>query len=187
MPPTDEQGEARLRQRSVLELVDGDVGRQVVDAEDRLAQPERERLGRGHADEEGAGQAGPAGHRDRVDVVRPDPGGLAGPLDGRHHRLEVGSAGHLGYDASETRVLVHTAGDGVGEQRAAADDADPGLVARRLDAEHEWFAHVGHCADNGGVREVGVEELRSGALTIRSYATRWTPPGSARPGSPPGR
>ena len=33
--------------------------------------------------------------------------GLAGALDGRHHRLEVGARGDLGYDATETRVLLH--------------------------------------------------------------------------------
>ena len=66
----DEQREARVGQRAVLELVDGDVGGEVVDAVQRLAEPDRQRLGRGHADEQRAGQAGAAGHGDRVDLVQ---------------------------------------------------------------------------------------------------------------------
>ena len=137
----DQHRQARLGQRAVLELVDRDVGGQVVDAVDRLAEPDRERLGRGDADQQRTGQARTAGHRDRVDVVRADAGGLAGPLDRRHHRLEVGPAGDLGHDAAEARVLVDAAGDRVGEQGVAADDADAGLVAGGLDAEDQGLAH----------------------------------------------
>ena len=54
-----------------------------------------------------------------------------------HHRLEVRPARHLGHDAAEPRVLVDAARDGVDEQGLAAHDADAGLVARRLDAEHQ--------------------------------------------------
>ena len=115
----DQHRQARLGQRPVLELVDGDVGGQVVDAVDRLAEPERQRLGRGHADEQCAGQAGAAGHRDRVDVVQADAGGLAGALEGRDHRLEVGPAGDLGHDTAEPGVLLDAARHRVGEQRVA--------------------------------------------------------------------
>ena len=72
----------------------------------------------------------------------PDAGGLAGPLDGRHHRLEVGPAGDLGHDAAEAGVLLDAAGDRVGEQGVAADDADAGLVAGGLDAEDQGFGHA---------------------------------------------
>ena len=65
----DQHRQARLGQRAVLELVDGDVGGEVVDAVDRLAEPERQRLGGGDADEQRPGQAGAVGDRDRVDVV----------------------------------------------------------------------------------------------------------------------
>ena len=57
VPAADQQRQARLGQRAVLELVDGDVRGEVVDAVDRLAEPERQRLGRGDADEQRAGQA----------------------------------------------------------------------------------------------------------------------------------
>ena len=110
---------------------------EVVDAVERHAERERERLGRGHADEQRAGQARAGRDGDGVEVAQRDAGRRAGPLDGRHHRLEVGAAGDLGHDPAEPRVLVDAARDGVGEQGLAAHDADAGLVARRLDAEHQ--------------------------------------------------
>ena len=57
MAAADQQRQARVGQRAVLELVDGDVRGEVVDAVQRLAEPDRERLGRGDADQQGAGQA----------------------------------------------------------------------------------------------------------------------------------
>ena len=65
----DQHRQARLRQRAVLELVDRDVGGEVVDAVDRLAETERQRLGGGHADQQRPGQSGAVGDGDRVDVV----------------------------------------------------------------------------------------------------------------------
>ena len=56
-------------QRSVLELVDGDVGREVVDPVQRLAEGERVGLGGRDADQQRAGQPGPGGHRDGVDLT----------------------------------------------------------------------------------------------------------------------
>ena len=51
----------------------------------------------------------------------------------------MGARGDLGDDAAEACVLLDRGGDRVGEQRVAAYDADPGLVAGRLDAQHERF------------------------------------------------
>ena len=136
-PPETSMRQARLRQRTVLELVDRDVGGQVVDAVDRLAEPERERLGAGDSHQQRTGEAGTAGDGDRVDVAQRDAGRLGRPLDRRDHRLEVRTAGHLGHHAAEPGVLLDAAGDRVGQQRVAPDDADPGLVARGLDAEDQ--------------------------------------------------
>ena len=137
VPAADQHRHARLGQRPVLELVDGDVRGEVVDAVQRLAEAERERLRRRDPDEQGAGETGAAGHGDRVDVVQLDPGGLAGPLDRRHHRLEVRPGGDLGDDAAEAGVLLHAGGHRVGEQGVPAHDPDTGLVAGGLDAEHQ--------------------------------------------------
>jgi hypothetical protein len=47
----DQHRQARFGQRTVFELVDRHVGREVVDAVDRLAEADRQRLRRGHSDE----------------------------------------------------------------------------------------------------------------------------------------
>ena len=59
MAAGDQQRQAGLGQRAVLELVDGDVGGEVVDAVQRLAEAEGERLGRGDPDQQRAGEPGP--------------------------------------------------------------------------------------------------------------------------------
>ena len=63
-------------------------------------------------------------------------------FDRRLQLLQVRARGDLGHDSAVTGVLGHAGGDRVGQQRAAADDPDPGLVAAGLDAEHEGL--VGH-------------------------------------------
>jgi hypothetical protein len=126
----------------VLQRVDGDVGRQVVHAVQGLVERQGEALGRGDADQQRAGQAGSAGDRDRVDVGRLDPRGLAGPPDRRDHRLQVRATGDLRYDAAEPGVLLDTGRDRVGEQRLPADDPDPGLVTRRLDPQNQGLVHT---------------------------------------------
>ena len=162
VPAADQHRHARLGQRAVLELVDGDVGGEVVDAVERLAQPDRQRLGRRDPDEQRAGQAGAVGHRDRVDVAQRDPGVRAGPLDRRHHRLEVRPGGDLGHDAAEAGVLLDAGGDRVGEQGVAAHDADTGLVAGGLDAEHQGLVrHARHCA--GGPLHARPRRTRRGS------------------------
>ncbi len=89
--------------------------------------------------DDAAGEAGATGHGDRVDVGQPDAGGLAGPLDGRHHRLQVRPAGHLRHHAAEPGVLVDAGRDGVGQQGGPPDDADAGLVTGGLDAQDKRF------------------------------------------------
>jgi hypothetical protein len=73
----------------VLELVDRDVGGEVVDAVQRLAEGECQRLGGGHTDQQRTRQSGTGRDGDRVDVVKGDARGLAGTLQRGDHRLEV--------------------------------------------------------------------------------------------------
>ena len=68
VPAGDQQRDRRLGQRAVLQGVHGDVRGEVVDAVHRLLGGQRVPLGGGHADQQRAGQPGPGGHRDRVDV-----------------------------------------------------------------------------------------------------------------------
>jgi len=141
MPARDQQGHRRRRERAVFQLVDGDVRGQVVDPVQRLAEPERVRLRRGHPDQQGSGQPGSCGDGHRVDLAGPDPGGRERTVEGRDHRLQVRPAGHLGHHAAEPRVLVHAGGHGVGEQVVPAHQPDPGLVAGGLDAQYQGQGH----------------------------------------------
>jgi hypothetical protein len=127
----------------VFELVDGHMGGEVVDAVQRLTQTQGVRLGGGHTDEQRARQAGARGDRDRVDVLQVHSGLGQRPVHGRGHRLQMGAGGDLGHHAAEPGVLIDAGGDRVGEEGPAADHAHAGLVAGRLDAQHQWFVpHV---------------------------------------------
>jgi hypothetical protein len=143
MAAGDQQRKARLGQRAVLQLVHRDVGGEVVDAVQGLVQGQRVRLGSGDPDQQCPGQSRARGDRDGVHVREGDVRFGERPLDRRHHRLEMGAARHLGDHAAEPGMLVDAGGDRVGEQRPTAHDADAGLVARRLDAEHERSVNHG--------------------------------------------
>ena len=138
----DDERHDALRERAVDQLVDDRVPDHVVDAVQRLVERERERLGGGRTDGERADEARAGRDRDRVDLVERDVGGGQRALDRRHHGLEVGARGDLGDDPAEPRVLVHRAGDGVDQQVVAAHEGDAGLVAGRLDPEHEGVSHA---------------------------------------------
>jgi len=137
VPAGDEQRDGRFGQRAVLERVHRDVRREMVDPVDRLVGGERVRLRRRHADQQGTGEPRAGGDRDRVQVGEGHPGGVERPPHGRGHRLQVRPAGHLRDDPAEAGVLVHAGGHRVGQQGVAAHDAHAGLVAGRLDAEHQ--------------------------------------------------
>ena len=125
----------------MFELVHRDVRGQVVDPVQRLAERERIGLGGGHTDQQRAREPWPRGHRERVDLRKPHAREPQGAVHGRHHRLQMRAARHLGDHPAEPRMLVDARGDRVGEQGVAAHDPDAGLVARRLDAEHERPGH----------------------------------------------
>ena len=124
-----------------VEDVGGDVPDQMVHRIERCTERDGERLRGADADHEGAGEAGAGCDGDRVEIAQCDPGLGERRLDRRGERLEVGPGRDLGDDSAIARVLVHAAGDRVA-QRSAADDADAGLVAARLDAQHEGFGAV---------------------------------------------
>jgi hypothetical protein len=133
----DEKRDRGLRQGSVLELIDRDMRGQVVDAVQGLAERQRKGLRGRDADEQGTGQPRAGRDGERVDVRESDAGVSAGPLERRDHRLKVRTAGDLWHDSAESAVLVDAGRDRVREQGRAANDADAGLVARRLDPEDE--------------------------------------------------
>ncbi len=139
MPARDEHGHHGFRQRAVLDDVDGDVGSKMVNAIERYAERERQRLGRGHPHHQCSRETWPGRHRDGIEVPQLDPGLAGGPLDRRDHGLKVGPTRHFGHHPTESGVLVNAARDRVNEQGLAADDADAGFVAGRLDPEDKGF------------------------------------------------
>ncbi len=135
----DEQGDEWLGQRPVLKCVHRDMSGEMVDPVERLVESQRQCFGRCDAHHERTGQPGTGRHRDGVNIGETDPGLVAGALDGGHHGLQVCPAGHLRHHPAEACVLVNAASDRVGQQRAAADDAHPRLIATALHAQHQRF------------------------------------------------
>src|SRR5215212_2262213 len=136
-----QEGDAWLRQRSVLEDVDRYVASQVIYPVQRLSQCERERLCTGQADYQGAHQARPRRDGDAVDLGEIDGSRLAGPIESRHQSLQVSPAGDLRYDTAVACVQVHAAGNLIGKELVATDESHAGLVTRRLNAQHQRCAH----------------------------------------------
>ena len=149
----DEQRDRRARQRSVVEHVDGHVADEVVHPVQRLVQRDRQCLRGGDTHDERGDQAGAGRHGDPVDLAQVDLGVLAGARQRREHRLEVGAGSDLGDDAAEAGMQVDRGGDLVGEQLGAADDPHAGLVAARLDAEHERCGHEATSSGDSGEYE----------------------------------
>ena len=141
-PAHDEDGQRRLevglgqprRVQVRLEVVHPDV---------REVGGERDRLRRADPDEQRAGEAGPVARGDRVEV-----GELDARLDerfGDHRRdqLHVGTARDLGHHAAEARVEIDLARhDRRVDEATVFHDRGRGLVARRLDAEHEGHGRL---------------------------------------------
>ena len=158
----DQQCAARHGQLTVLQQVDGDVARQVVDAIERLAEVGGEGLGRRQSDDESPHESRSGGDGDAVQLGKIDAGRGACGLQNWHHRLQVGTRCHLWHHSAEPHVLLHGGGDLVGQQLGAAHDADSGLVARRLDSQDERFRH-----DSPHVRS-----CRSARPDVMSRSTR---------------
>ena len=137
MATGDEQPDDRIGQGTVLQFVHDHVTGEVVDAVHGDAERHRQRLGGGRPDQQRSHQSRSGRHSDRVDVTERDAGGRAGAHQRRLDRLEVRAAGHFGHDPAEAGMLIDTRGDLVGQQLGATHDADAGLVAGRLDAQHD--------------------------------------------------
>ncbi len=83
-------------------------------------------------------RAGPLGHRDAVEIAQPHPGLRERPANDGHDHLEVAARGELGHDAAVGGVDIVLGGDDAREHLApAVEHGGGGLVARRLDAEHD--------------------------------------------------
>lgn len=164
MAAGDDQGDAALGERAVVEDVDGGVAGEVVHAVEGDTEGQRVGLAGGKADLHRRGEAGPGGGGDGVDVAEADPGLVEGVAHHRGDGVQVGAGGDLRDDASEAGVLVHARGEGVAEQDAVGDDADAGFVAGGLDAQDDRHRSVLSGADaHPGVLCGGGQESLAGA------------------------
>jgi hypothetical protein len=136
-----QQADHRLRQRSVLQLIDDDVRGQMVHPVDRAIQRRTQGLRRRDTDEERAHESGTRGHGDRIDIAESDTCVRARAFDRGHHRLEMSTTSDLRHDTTEAGLLIHTRRQSIRAQLIANDDADPRLVAGGLDPQDHGTGH----------------------------------------------
>ena len=115
---------------------------QVIDRDQRLLGYERDRLGGGEPDDHAADQPGPGGGRDPVELGEAHAGCGHRLGDDQVERFDMGARGDLRHHPAEGGVCLD-----LREHHVGADDARPGvrplhhcrrgLIAGRLDAEHE--------------------------------------------------
>ena len=130
-------GEARC-ERVRFEMVHGDEGQPAR---------KRDRLARGNADDQPADQPRPSGCGDAVDAVEAETGFGQRLGDQDIEQLDMGARRDLRHDAAERGVQRKLRAHHIGEDDALAACLTPhqgggGLVAARLDAEHDEVARV---------------------------------------------
>ncbi len=141
MPAGNQERQRGLRELAVFEDINGDVPDEVVDAVQGLVEVRRERFGCRDTDDEGPHQAGPSRDGDGVDVGQIDVGLLRRAPNRGDEGRQVCAAGDLWDDSTEADVEIDGAGDLVGQELTAPDDADACLVAGGFDAEDQRLAH----------------------------------------------
>ena len=149
---------------------------EVVDAHQRLAPDERERLREVDADQQRAGKTGPVGDRYAVDVVPAHARVLPGLLEDRDDPSQVSPRGELGHDASGGRVERDLAGNDVRVYPLAAlDQRDPGLVAAALDGENDRAGHASSSADGRSGARLASNACRRRSRRVRMrLPSRWS-------------
>ena len=123
---------------------------EMVDRHQRLAGDQRDRLGGGQPHDHAADQAGPGGGGDAVEIGEAHARLLHRLRDDQVERLDVGARGDLRHHAAERRVLLdlrqHDVGaDAAGPGHRPLDHRRRGLVAGRLDAEHDHRGFISRC------------------------------------------
>ena len=139
----DDQGDVRRIGRTVLQEVRPVVPFQVVDADQRRAGRERERLGGSHPHEERPDQSGTDRHGDAVHVIEVASGPLERIREERVERLDVRARRHLRDHPPEPLMEMLLAGDQVGaDPEAVLEHRDGCLVARRFDPERDHAGRI---------------------------------------------
>ena len=136
-----DQRQRILRKRPELQLRDGDMPDDMIDAVQRLVRRPCKRFGTRNAHGETSGEAGARRHRYGIHVAESQPGVGERLGHARHERLGVRARGDFRNHAAITGVLLHRRGDDVGTQRAPLYDCSGGFVACRFDAQYDRFAH----------------------------------------------
>ena len=144
MPAARDEAEVGRLDRLGPERARHDVAVQVVDRHERQAPRGGDRLRGREPDEQGADQAGPAGHRHRVDVVEPGPRALQRVGRDRVHKLEVVARGDLRDDPAVAGVQQALRRDRIRADLAAVrHDRGARVVAARLEREDQAVARSG--------------------------------------------
>jgi hypothetical protein len=139
----DQERDGRLGDVSVDESIHRDVSSQVIDAVDRTVKGDREALRCTDADKKCADETRTGGHRDGIDIAQRDTRLRRRTIKSGVEGLQVSSAGNLGHDSTESSLLIDARCDGIKEKCAPAHQGDAGLVAGRLDPQHQGFVTHG--------------------------------------------
>ena len=115
---------------------------EMIDRDQRLLADQRDGLGGGEPDDDAADQAGSGGGGDAVEAGEAHAGIRHRLGDDEVERLDMRARRDLRHDAAEGGVLVDLREHDVGHDpprplREPLDHRRRGLVASRLDAEHE--------------------------------------------------
>ncbi len=113
-----------------------DVPLEMIHADQRLPEREREGLGRRDPDGERPDEPGPARDRDPVDAVEPDARAFERLVDHRAQALQVPARRQLRHDPAVARVQIHLRCDDVRPQvLQTVEHRGGGFVAGGLDPE----------------------------------------------------
>src|SRR5277367_384536 len=120
---------------------------EMVDGDERLREPEAERLGIGDADQQSSGEPWTLRDRDGIEVFETDVGAAHGLAYDGNDVAQVLAGGKLGHHTAVVCVQRHLRGDDVRERSAAcADYGRSSFVAGAFDAENQAgfaaFAHL---------------------------------------------
>ena len=148
MATGDDQGECRKRKRifvnqRLLEQNCVDVAFQMVDGDERLVERERQSLGIGNADVQGARESGAFSDSDRSKIGKGDTGFVECRLDNGHDVAQMFAGSQLRNHATPGSMRGELRGHDAGTLVVAAcDHGSRGFITGTFDAEDETCAEV---------------------------------------------
>ena len=150
VPATHEQNDQRHLEIGLFEKRGIEMGLEMVHRNERHVPHERHRLGRRHADEQGADEARAVGRSNGIDLAILEAGLNDRLGDHRHDRLDMGTAGDLRYDPAITLMDLDLARhDRRHDVGPSPHDGSRRLVTAGLDAEDAVGGHEGAPSEIG--------------------------------------